>query len=96
MVEWFSDSRKTLPEHDVLIWVNSFSPDKQTPKSNGPIIVIGNPNLTFEIEPDVFIPIATPGLDCSGTMIRVDSNVILPLKKSKKANYPHWLKFSIK
>lgn len=79
---------KTLPEHDVLIWVNSFSPDKQTPKSNGPIIVIGNPNLTFEIEPDVFIPIATPGLDCSGTMIRVDSNVILPLKKVKESELP--------
>ncbi|MFV1921329.1 MAG: formylmethanofuran dehydrogenase [Methylotenera sp.] len=78
-------NEEVLPEHDVLIWVNSFSPDKQTPKSNGPMIVIGNPNLTFEIEPDVFIPIATPGLDCAGMMIRVDSNVILPLKKVKES-----------
>lgn len=80
--------QEVLPEHDLLIWVNSFSPDKSTPKANGPIIVIGNPNLQFEIEPDVFIPIATPGLDSIGTMIRVDSNVILPLKKVKESNLP--------
>jgi formylmethanofuran dehydrogenase subunit B len=80
--------QEVLPEHDALIWVNSFSPDKPTPKTNAPIIVIGNSNLTFESEPDIFIPIATPGLDCTGTMIRVDSNVILPLKKVKESQLP--------
>jgi formylmethanofuran dehydrogenase subunit B len=79
---------EVLPEHDALIWVNSFSPDKALPKTNAPTIVIGNPNMQFETEPDVFIPIATPGLDCAGTMIRVDSNVILPLKKVKESNLP--------
>ena len=34
--------------------------------------------------PDVFIPIATPGADCSGTLFRVDSAVILPLKKIRE------------
>ena len=38
--------------------------------------------------PDVFIPIATPGLDCSGTLFRVDSSVILPLKKIRDNNLP--------
>ena len=38
--------------------------------------------------PDVFIPIATPGLDCSGMLFRVDSAVILPLKKIRENNLP--------
>lgn len=80
--------QETLPEHDALIWVNSFSANKVTPNTGSPTIVIGNPNLKFEIEPDVFIPIATPGLDCVGTMIRVDSNVILPLKQVRENELP--------
>ena len=38
--------------------------------------------------PAVFIPIATPGLDCSGTLFRVDSSVILPLKKIRENALP--------
>ena len=38
--------------------------------------------------PIIFIPIATPGLDCSGTLFRVDSAVILPLKKIRDNNLP--------
>ena len=37
-------------------------------------------------KPNVFIPIATPSLDCSGTLFRVDSSVILPLKKIRDNN----------
>ncbi len=80
--------KEALPTHDALIWVNSFSPNKTTPKTGSPVIVIGNPNIEFDTNPDVFIPIATPGLDASGTMIRVDSNVILPLKKVKETGLP--------
>lgn len=81
-------NEEVLPEHDALIWVNSFSPDKPIPETNMPTIVIGNPNIKFKTEPDVFIPIATPGLDTVGTMIRVDSNVILPLKQVKESDLP--------
>ncbi len=38
--------------------------------------------------PDVFIPIATPGLDCNGTLFRVDSSVVLPLKKVCENDLP--------
>lgn len=79
---------EVLPAHDALIWVNSFSPDKRPPETDAPLIVIGNPNATFEKEPDVFIPVATPGLDAPGTMIRVDSNVILPLKQVRESDLP--------
>jgi formylmethanofuran dehydrogenase subunit B len=75
-------------EHDCVVWVNSFSPEKSPQKSDKPLIVLGNINNQFEQVPDVFIPIATPGLDCSGTLFRVDSSVILPLKKVRENNLP--------
>jgi formylmethanofuran dehydrogenase subunit B len=75
-------------EHDLMIWVNSFSSDKTPPKSDKPLIVFGNSNCQFETVPDVFIPIATPGLDCGGTLFRVDSSVVLPLKKVRENNLP--------
>jgi formylmethanofuran dehydrogenase subunit B len=73
-------------EHDLMVWVNSFSADKNPPKTDKPLIVIGNLNL--KTKADVFIPIATPGLDCSGTLFRVDSAVILPLKKVRGNDLP--------
>ncbi len=73
-------------EHDVMLWVNSFSPEKTPPKTDKPLIVIGNSNT--KCQADVFIPIATPGLDCSGTLFRVDSSVVLPLKKVRESNLP--------
>lgn len=80
--------QEALPLHDALIWVNSFSPDKPAPNTSSPTVVIGSPAMKFEKQPDVFIPIATPGLDCAGTMFRVDSSVVLPLKKSRETNLP--------
>ncbi len=71
-------------EHDAMLWINSFSPEKTSPKTDKPLIILGNINSQFEQTPDVFIPIATPGLDSSGTLFRVDSAVILPLKKVRE------------
>jgi formylmethanofuran dehydrogenase subunit B len=79
---------QALPIHDTLIWVNSFSPDKPAPNSNAPTIVLGNAGMSFERAPEVFIPIATPGLDCNGTLFRVDSSVVLPLKKVRESDLP--------
>ena len=101
-------------EHDLMVWVNSFSFDalfsKQSPETDKPQIVIGSTNLVGAAcsreaillnneaksrlqaaptkTPNVFIPIATPGLDCSGTLFRIDSAVILPLKKIRENNLP--------
>ena len=73
-------------EHDLMIWVNSFSAEKVPPQTNKPLIIIGNSNI--DCEANVFIPIATPGLDCSGTLFRVDSSVVLPLKKNRENDLP--------
>ena len=74
--------------HDALVWVNSFNANKQPPTSAFPIIVLGNAHTKLVQTPHVFIPIATPGLDCSGTLFRVDSSVILPLKKVRTNALP--------
>ena len=76
------------PLHDALIWINSFNAEKLPPKSVAPLIVLGNENSVFATPPDVFIPIATPGLDCDGALFRVDGAVILPLKKVRKNDLP--------
>jgi formylmethanofuran dehydrogenase subunit B len=75
-------------EHDCVVWVNSFGVDKKAPKSDKTLIVFGNSNCQFETVPDVFIPIATPGLDCSGALFRVDSSVVLPLKQVRETGLP--------
>lgn len=77
-----------LDAHDLLVWVNSFSPDKPAPVVNAPVIAFGHPDTKFETPPDVFIPVATPGLDSAGTLFRVDSSVVLPLKKVRESTLP--------
>ncbi len=75
-------------DYDATIWVNSFNAKNLPEKTVKSLIFLGNANTTFEQIPDVFIPIATPGLDCSGTLFRVDSAVVLPLKKVRQSNLP--------
>jgi len=75
-------------DHDAMVWINSFNAKKLPKKTDIPLIVLGNANIKFEQIPDVFIPVATPGLDCSGTLFRVDSAVVLPLKKVRGNNLP--------
>ena len=86
-------------ECDLVVWVNSFDSEKLPTETDKPLIVIGNvPPLPSRERvgergdatktPDVFIPIATPGLDCSGMLFRVDSSVILPLKKVRENDLP--------
>jgi formylmethanofuran dehydrogenase subunit B len=74
-----------ITDYDAVVWVNSFSPDKLMPKVDAPVIAIGHPSMKFEQTPEVFIPVATPALDCAGTLFRVDSSVVLPLKQTRES-----------
>lgn len=81
----------TETEHakpDLQIWVNSFNFDAPPAFCHTPTIMLGNANTTWGEHADVFIPVATPGLDCAGTQFRVDSAVVLPLKKVRENNLP--------
>ena len=51
-------------------------------------MVIGHPEMKFEQEPAVFIPVAVPGIDCKRTQFRSDSSVSLPLQKLRDRALP--------
>ena len=75
-------------EADALMWISSFNPERVPPASRIPTIVLGHPAMQFEHEPEVFIPLAVPGIDCTGTQFRSDSSVALPLKKLRETTLP--------
>ena len=75
-------------EGDLLVWIASISPDLAPPKTDLPMIVLGTPGLKLAKEPQVFIPVGTPGLDHAGRLVRVDNVVSLPLKDLGRADLP--------
>ncbi|SNR71098.1 formylmethanofuran dehydrogenase, subunit B [Methylobacillus rhizosphaerae] len=84
------DTNRLLAEGEVdaLVWINSFNPERLPPKHQVPTIVIGHPSMQFEQAPDVFIPIAIPGLEANGAQFRSDSSVTLPLRKLRETKLP--------
>lgn len=80
------DTDKIKP--DLQIWVNSFNEKTPPAVCHTPTIILGNSNTAWGEHADVFIPVATPGLECDGTLFRVDGSVTLPLKKTREADLP--------
>lgn len=70
---------------DAMIWISSMSANQLPPSTSIPTIVLGEPGMKLKNTPDVFIPVGTPGVDHTGTVVRVDSSVSLPLKKIRDA-----------
>ena len=75
-------------EVDALVWVNAFNAQAKPPKTNVPTIVVARSGMTFEKEPDVFIPVGTPALDHAGHTFRLDNVVAIRLKKLRDSNLP--------
>jgi formylmethanofuran dehydrogenase subunit B len=75
-------------ESDLLLWLASFSPDLPVPETDVPTILLGTPSLKPARTPKVYIPVGTPGLDHTGTMVRVDTVVSLPLRKLRQSKLP--------
>ncbi len=75
-------------EVDTLIWVSSFNIDRTPPQSNAKTIVLGRSGMRFEHEPDVFIPVGTPGIDHAGRAFRTDGVVSIPLRKLRDSGLP--------
>lgn len=87
---YLSDSKRMLAEDEVdtLIWVSSFNVEQTPPSSNAKTVVLGRSGMTFEQEPEVFIPVGTPGIDHEGRAFRTDSVVSIPLRKLRDSGLP--------
>ena len=75
-------------EADALFWVSSFNPDRTPPAARIPTVIFGHARMKLDKEPDVFIPIGTPGADHKGVMFRTDNVVSLPLQKLRNSTLP--------
>ena len=75
-------------EADALVWVQAFNSSALPPKTDLPTIVIGRSGMVFDKEPDVFIPVGTPGIDHSGHAYRLDNVVAIRLKKLRDSGLP--------
>jgi formylmethanofuran dehydrogenase subunit B len=87
---YLSNSNRMLAEDEVdtLVWISSFNIDKTPPKSTAKTIVLGRSGMTFEKEPEVFIPVGTPGIDHAGRAFRTDGAVSVPLRKLRDSGLP--------
>lgn len=75
-------------EADALFWVSSFNPERTPPATAIPTVVFGHAQMKLDKEPDVFIPVGTPGTDHKGIMFRSDNVVSLPLQKLRNTSLP--------
>ncbi len=75
-------------EADTLFWVSSFNPDRTPPATNLPTVVFGHADMKLENEPDVFIPVGTPGMDHNGVYFRSDNVVSLPIDRLRQSALP--------
>ncbi len=75
-------------EADALLWVQTFNAGAVPPATTVPTIVVGRSGMKFEKEPDVFIPVGTPGIDHAGHAFRLDNVVAIRLKKLRDSSLP--------
>lgn len=75
-------------EVDALLWISAFDAQRGAPATRLPTIVLAPPGVRFEREPEVFIPVGTPGVDHAGHYTRADKVVALPLRKLRDIGLP--------
>ncbi len=85
-------------EADALVWISAFGKNLKPPKGccDLPTIILGAPGMTFSGQksgksgktPDVYIPVAVPGIDHGGHFVRTDSVTSLPLRQLRETDLP--------
>jgi formylmethanofuran dehydrogenase subunit B len=75
------DMQKVLARHeaDCLVWISALSADTPPPATDVPVIALARADMQLEREPAVFVPVATPGIDAAGHLLRTDKVVSLRL-----------------
>lgn len=74
-------------EADALVWVSNLGLNPP-PACAVPTYVIGRSGMTFEREPEAYIPVGCPGIDHAGHMYRCDNVVALPLYPLRDSGLP--------
>lgn len=77
-----------LKDADLVLHASAFRPNAPPEFEGGPVIALAHPDTPFAREPDVFIPVGTPGVDHAGHVFRMDSVVCLPLAALREAEMP--------
>jgi formylmethanofuran dehydrogenase subunit B len=75
-------------EVDALVWISAFDPERTPPVADCPTVVLGRADMQFEQAPDVFIPVAVPGVQHTGFLHRMDAVVALPLAAPAPSGLP--------
>lgn len=75
-------------EADALVWLSSLNDLQPPPAVDVPCIVIAPPSLKLASEPQVYIPVATPGMHHTGHFVRTDKVVALPLQALRRSALP--------
>ncbi len=75
-------------EVDALVWISAFDPQRTPPETRCPIVVLGRADMTFSQAPDVYIPVAVPGVQHTGFLHRMDAVVALPLLAPSTSGLP--------
>lgn len=73
---------------DALLWISTFDPARVPPTAQCPTIVLGRADMVFARPPDVFIPVAVPGVQQTGFLHRMDAVVALPLSAPVASELP--------
>jgi len=68
------DAQRLLAQHetDALLWLSALSDLPVPPTSRAPLILLAGPNAGAARRADVYFPVATPGIDHGGHLVRTD------------------------
>ncbi len=75
-------------EADALVWIAALRGEVTLPETAVPTILLAPPGLSLPREPDVFLPVGTPGIDHAGLVFRSDGVVSLPLRRLRETALP--------
>lgn len=74
-------------EVDLLVWISTLTPEPP-PDTDCPVLVFGHPATVFEKSPDLFVPLAVPGIHRAGAIHRGDGLALLPLQQALDNSLP--------
>jgi formylmethanofuran dehydrogenase subunit B len=75
-------------EADLLIWVSSLGLGDLPADPGVPVVALGRADREFAQAPAVYVPVATPGVDAAGHLLRTDKTVSLRLPRLRNAPLP--------